>query len=195
MSKRLQSLVVLAVVTLPACREKEVTTEAVAEPEVSDAHARVTEFEGEWIFVGQAHPWRQGDQYGYAGFAQIRGTEIRFHFVRSPSSAPETMGGLCPIPEVDRMGVSVDYVGKLVDAKGEGMPGTEYLIQGTCFDQMPLWPVGTIPGSILIGGFDPPFMFKSVKAHPIIEAEEIIDEISKDPREGESSPDGPFSSD
>jgi hypothetical protein len=112
-------------VTLPACRKKEVAMEVVAEPEVSDAHARVTEFEGDWIFVGQAHPWRQGDQHGYAGFAQIRGTEVRFHFVRSPNSSPETVGGLWPIPEEDRSGVSADYVGKLVDAKGEGMPGTK----------------------------------------------------------------------
>jgi len=189
-----QILIALAFLTVIGCRKDDPKAEVAASPK-SGPKAKSTDYEGDWVFVGMAHPSRQGDGFGYAGYASIRGTEIRIHFVRSPTGAPESMTHMIPIPEEDRHTVSVDYVGKLVESDDEDFPEISYVIQGTCFDQMPLWPIDTIPGSILVGVMDPPFMFKSLAKHPVVAEEEIIEEESESIPKVDSYPNDPFAPD
>jgi hypothetical protein len=189
-----QILLTLACLTFMGCREDRPKAPVAASPS-SGVQSESTDYEGDWVFVGMAHPSRQGDGFGYAGYASIRGTEIRIHFVRSPSGAPESMRGMIPIPEEDRHTVSVDYMGKLVESDDEDFPGTSYVIQGTCFDQMPLWPIDTIPGSILVGMMDPPFMFKSLDKHPVVAEEEIREEEPESIPKVHSDPNDPFAPD
>lgn len=189
-----QMLLTLASLTIIGCREDKPQAPVAAAPS-SALQVKPTDYEGDWVFVGMAHPSRQGDGFGYAGYASIRGTEIRIHFVRSPNGAPESMRRMIPIPVQDRHTVSVDYVGKLVEADDEEFPGSSYIIQATCFDQMPLWPIDTIPGSILVGGMDPPFMFKSLAKHPVVAEEEISDEEPESIPKVDSDPNDPFAPD
>lgn len=189
-----QILLTLASLTVIGCREDENKAPVAASPS-GGFQVKPTDYEGDWVFVGTAHPSLQGDGFGYAGYASIRDREIRIHFVRSPNSAPESMRGMIPIPDEDRQTVSVDYVGKLVEADEEDFPGTSYVIQGTCFDQMPLWPIDTMPDSILIGAMDPPFMFRSLAKHPVVAEEGTGEEEPASSPNVDSDPNDPFAPD
>ncbi|MFT5883186.1 MAG: hypothetical protein ACI9FG_001698 [Crocinitomicaceae bacterium] len=129
-----------------------------------------SKYEGDWIFVGLAHPWNYGD-LGAAGVVSISGLEVTLQFILSPAAGLHGVRSpFCFIPEGDS---SISITGRLSpvpDPEGYGGTFYPYTIEdtGTDFDGMPIWTDPGLEHSILIGMFDPPLMFRSSSAPPIV---------------------------
>ena len=171
--------------TTSSCEDRE-AQEAMSTTNKEAVRQSISQqFNGEWVFVGMAHPVYQADIFAWAGYVDIRGGEIKATFVRSPQSARTGIYGPGPlfIPEEDQNKASVVYTGRLVSPTEEEMvPEGWLMIEGGCFDEMPLWDgFSGEPDAIYIGSFDPPLMFKRVSAHPIFAPDEEASEVEENP--------------
>jgi hypothetical protein len=127
--------------------------------------SQVSEFDGDWVFVGLAHPWLLGDT-GCAGTVSIKGTEITFNFMLSPTAGingDRSQWGL--IREGD---TSRTIIGSIVHNPKEKAFYSEYTIESSDsdIDGMPIWKSPTMKHSIMIGAMDPPLVFRSSTAPP-----------------------------
>ena len=173
----------LALLLLASCEGERQSGEQEEASSVKEGGILETEYEGDWIYVGPAHPWHWGDS-GIAGAVSISGETIRFDFVRSPYAG--LSGELEGLFDFTRDGeVRSTYIGNLTtsmeDWPADSVPEGWFFISDTdsFLDGMPVWSFDE--HGILVGGFDPPFLFRSPSAPPVkIDEPDVEDEVEDD---------------